>query len=294
LASFGFKRGGGIIDLLVLLSIMGSFWNVPYGQASFRFASPGWNREPRMRQAAVALILLLICVKGPLAAPNVVPLQPEQAPMQGEPQAATKILDQSQESAKPSGETPAGQAQDQRASESPSAAPAAPLQKPPAAAPEPRAAQPSAKNPGNVAASDRQQPAENHRYSFHRIKDDLFRLDTLTGEVAQCGSRAIGWSCKAVPDERAALESEIARLQRQNAELKGSLLMHGIELPGSVKPNVPSAEDDTPIANAPQEKSGPKPPKAADLDRAIAFIKDAWHRLLEMMAELQRDIQRKS
>ena len=36
------------------------------------------------------------------------------------------------------------------------------------------------------------------------------------------------------PDERAALESEIGRLQRDNAELKKSLLSRGIELPSGI------------------------------------------------------------
>ena len=76
--------------------------------------------------------------------------------------------------------------------------------------------------------------ADDGRYTFHRIGDGFVRLDSRTGQVAQCGWAATGWSCKAVPDERAALESEIARLQRDNAALKKSLLSRGLELPGGV------------------------------------------------------------
>ena len=72
------------------------------------------------------------------------------------------------------------------------------------------------------------------RYSFHRIGDGFVRLDSRTGQLAQCGWAATGWSCKMVPDERAALESEIGRLQRDNAELKKSLLSRGIELPSGI------------------------------------------------------------
>src|SRR5437870_4219221 len=53
---------------------------------------------------------------------------------------------------------------------------------------------------------------DDSRYGFHRMGDGFVRLDSRTGQLAQCGWAATGWSCKMVPDERAALESEIGRL----------------------------------------------------------------------------------
>jgi len=122
--------------------------------------------------------------------------------------------------------------------------------------------------------------------------EGFIRLDGRTGQLAQCGWSAAGWSCKAVPDERAALESEISRLQRENAALKKSLLARGLDLPGGVKPDAPAAKDGTPGAKAPD--AAPELPTEAELDRAIAFVKRVWRRLVEMMVDLQRDIQRKS
>ena len=66
------------------------------------------------------------------------------------------------------------------------------------------------------------------RYTFHRVGDGFVRLDSRTGQVSQCGWSAGTWSCKTVPDERTALESEIARLQNENAALKKSLLSRGL------------------------------------------------------------------
>jgi hypothetical protein len=97
-----------------------------------------------------------------------------------------------------------------------------------------------------------------------------------------------------VPDERTALESEISRLQRENAALKKSILARGLDLPGGVKPDVPAAKDDAPAAKAPEAAPTPKLPSEAELDRAIEFVKKVWRRLVEMMIDLQRDIQRKS
>ena len=132
------------------------------------------------------------------------------------------------------------------------------------------------------------------RYSFHRIGDGFVRLDSRTGQLAQCGWAATGWSCKMVPDERAALESEIGRLQRDNAELKKSLLSHGLELPSGIVAEAPVAPP-VPPANVPDPSAKePKMPSDAELDRAFAFMKNVWRRLVDMMVDLQRDMQKKS
>jgi hypothetical protein len=134
---------------------------------------------------------------------------------------------------------------------------------------------------------------EDQRYSFYRVKDKFLRLDSLTGQVTQCGWNATGWSCNALPDERAALEAEIARLQGENAALKKALLAHGLDLPTGAKPDA-MVRKDAPAATPPDADAAPRVPSQADLDRAIAFMKDVWRRLVELVADLQRDIQRRS
>jgi len=225
-----------------------------------------------MRHAVAAVVLILAGVGGSAATPSDTDLQPEMAPMRGEPQPAPKGLIQAPSQAPSQAPTQQNsETQGQRQSEPPGA----PAKQPPSPA------------QGETEAGDRRPAAQEHRYSFHRVRDDVLRLDSRTGEVTQCGWNATGWSCKAVPDERAALDSELARLQRENAALKQSLLTRGLDLPGGIKP-------DAPAAKAPEAAPAPKSPNAADLDRAIAFVKDVWRRLVEMMVELQRDIQRKS
>jgi hypothetical protein len=156
-------------------------------------------------------------------------------------------------------------------------------------APAPAQSQDSSPSPTPSQTPPTTSASEDTRYSFHRIQDGFVRLDGRTGQVAQCGWSASGWSCSAVPDERAALENEIARLQQENVALKKSLLTRGIDLPGGVKADAPP-----PIAKAPDPQPSIKMPSEADLDRAFAFMKNVWRRLVEMMVELQRDIQRKS
>ena len=63
-------------------------------------------------------------------------------------------------------------------------------------------------------------PASSSRYSFNRVDNGFLRLDNESGQVAYCNPRAVGWACQAAAIDRAALETEIASLQKQVASLK--------------------------------------------------------------------------
>jgi hypothetical protein len=159
-----------------------------------------------------------------------------------------------------------------------------------AAAPDPAVAQGAAK-PNEAAAP----PApDDGRYTFHRRGEGFVRLDSRTGQVSQCGWSANAWSCKVVPDERVALESEIARLQRDNVALKNSLLAGGLELPGGMVAEASPAPPVPPNSVPDLSAKEPKGPTEAELDRAFTFMKNVWRRLVDMMVDLQRDMQRKS
>jgi hypothetical protein len=123
---------------------------------------------------------------------------------------------------------------------------------------------------------------EDGRYMYNRVQDGFVRLDTRTGQVSMCNRRAVGWACHAVPEERAALEGEIGRLQAENAALKKELLSRGLDLPGGMK------------AAEPPQARGSDPdlrlPNQADLDRAMAFVERTWRRLVEAIGNLQKDV----
>ena len=69
---------------------------------------------------------------------------------------------------------------------------------------------------------------EHGRFSFHKVDEGFLRLDTRTGQVSLCNHKNLGWACDTIPDERAALENEIARLQTGNAALKKDMLARGL------------------------------------------------------------------
>jgi hypothetical protein len=159
-----------------------------------------------------------------------------------------------------------------------------------AATPQPLAPQPPA-----PAAAPLPPGSPDARYTMHTVQDAVLRLDGRTGQVSVCGPQANGWSCRAIADDRVALEGEISRLQAENGTLKRELLSRNLPLPGgmeppgplaSVPPKSPDANPNAPQTNTPQSNL----PSVVELDRAMGIISKAWQRMVDMMVGLQRDI----
>ncbi len=119
------------------------------------------------------------------------------------------------------------------------------------------------------------------RYSFNRVDDGFLRLDNVSGQVSYCRPHVVGWACEAVPEDRAALEKEIARLQDEVAGLKSKLT--ALQEP---PPPRPPAEVGPPSEDAKRLRQ--------DLERARSAIENAWRRLVDMLINFQKDMMHKS
>ncbi len=128
------------------------------------------------------------------------------------------------------------------------------------------------------------------RYIFSKVADGYVRLDTQTGEVAQCGQRSVGWACQAAPEDRAVLENEIARLRSENAALKRDILARGLPLPPGTAPEPPVAHDNAPQASVPNLRF----PNDADIDRMMAFVGRVWQRFVEAVQRAEKQVFNKS
>jgi septal ring factor EnvC (AmiA/AmiB activator) len=171
--------------------------------------------------------------------------------------------------------------------------------------------------------------SENGRYTFSPTADGVLRLDTRTGSIASCHNRVTGWSCYAVPDERAALDAEIGKLQRDNTQLKDTLARFKDEQARfdrdiamlkeahqrldaermKLKEELdrrqvasPAPKIDAPLSKEDLQKKGVardagrsnrlelQLPDDKEVERAVAFVERAWRRLIEMANRVQRDV----
>jgi hypothetical protein len=135
--------------------------------------------------------------------------------------------------------------------------------------------------------------SENGRYALSPIADGAIRLDTRTGAVSTCTNTGTGWACYAVPDERAALDQEIGRLQADNEKLKAELAAREPTVTGKIDEPLPKTDQlkkpEPKIAESERKIEIPLPSNR-DMDRVMSFLEQAWRRLVEMANRMQKDV----
>ena len=134
---------------------------------------------------------------------------------------------------------------------------------------------------------------ENGRYALSPVADGVLRLDTRTGAVSTCSNNGTGWACYAVPDERAALDAEIGRLQADNEKLKAELAAREPTVTGKIDEPLPKTDSlkkpEPKVADGERKIEIPLP-SDRDMDRMMSFLERAWRRLIEMANRVQKDV----
>ncbi len=129
------------------------------------------------------------------------------------------------------------------------------------------------------------------RFSFTKVEGGLLRLDTVTGHMSFCSPHTVGWACSAVPEDRAALDAEIARLQGALASLKDEIAKAQLppeppRPPADLSPQPPGqgkAQDDAKL----------RLPSREEMERARAALERAWQHLVDMITQFQKDMMKK-
>ena len=105
------------------------------------------------------------------------------------------------------------------------------------------------------------------RYTLSPSANGYVRLDTQTGQVSECTGAATALACKSTPDERAAMQAEIDRLQSQVDALKTTAPLA-------------AAEHTPPEINIPSDK---------DVDKAFNFMERMIKRFKGLIEEMRKE-----
>ena len=188
-----------------------------------------------------------------------------------------------------------------------------PVQDQPAAQPQPQVAPqvaprvapqptPKVESPAQPKDDSPAVSAGGGRFTFNRIDNGFLRLDTQNGQVAYCRAQTAGWSCQVVRENRSELDSDVARLQADTKDMKTwkldivrlqdeiAALRREVAALKEPPPPRPPAEL-TPADKAPDVAI--RLPTHEDVARARAFIEKTWHRLVEMITAVQKDMMQK-
>jgi hypothetical protein len=135
--------------------------------------------------------------------------------------------------------------------------------------------------------------SDNGRYVLSPVADGVIRLDTRTGAVSTCSNTGAGWACYAVPDERAALDTEIGRLQADNEKLKAELAAREPTVTGKIDEPMPKTDSlkkaEPKVAEGERKIEIPLP-SDRDMDRMMSFLEQAWRRLVDIANRMQKDV----
>jgi hypothetical protein len=237
-------------------------------------------KEENMRASMLALAGILVCAAAAASAQAVIDVEGQ---LGAQPPAQDRPAAQSQPQVVP--------------------------QVPPQVAPQPT---PKVESPVQSKDDSPAVPASGGQFTFNRIDNGFLRLDTQSGQVAYCRRQATSWACQAVPENRSGLEADVARLQTDMAALK--TLQTDMAALKTLKSDIVRLHDE--IAALRQEvaalKEPPPPRPPADLTppgkdgdvviklpthedivRARNFIQKTWHRLVDMISAVQKDLMQK-
>jgi hypothetical protein len=146
---------------------------------------------------------------------------------------------------------------------------------------------------GGAALAQTRPDTENGRYALSPTGDGVLRLDTKTGTVSTCTNSGAGWACYAVPDERAAMDTEIGRLQAANEKLRAQLAERDGPVAGKSEDAMPKSDSlrkaEPKVAEGERKIEIPLP-SDRDMDRMMSFLERAWRRLIEMANRIQKDV----
>ena len=124
-------------------------------------------------------------------------------------------------------------------------------------------------------------PTQGGRFTMQQVDTGVIRMDTQTGAISMCKKQGAGdqWSCESLPDERKALQLEVDRLTKENAELHAEMKRLEDDLKKPER-HADRGPDDKGIGRMPL-------PTEDDVDKAMGYLKGMYKKLKEKLKEFE-------
>lgn len=141
-------------------------------------------------------------------------------------------------------------------------------------------------------------PEAGGRFTMTPVDGGVLRLDTRTGSLSRCSARSGSWACELLPDDRAAYEAEIGRLNERIATLETRIAREAPRPPAGV-PDI-MAEPEKPAPPDSGEQAGPRAAPDAGaptdeesvrrrIDRGVDMAEHMFRRFMQMIERLRKD-----
>jgi hypothetical protein len=122
------------------------------------------------------------------------------------------------------------------------------------------------------------------RYTMHKTDGGFIRLDTQTGSLSLCQRKNDEWSCRALPGSSNEQRDELARLRKENRELRAEVerLDQLLGLRDVPDQRGAAASEDN------QKKAPFKLPTEKEVDQALDYFESILRKFQERLKRLER------
>ena len=108
------------------------------------------------------------------------------------------------------------------------------------------------------------------RYRMFPTAEGFLKLDTRSGAVSECKRGLDSYQCRLVPDDQNALQAEIDRLAKENADLG--------EKPAKAGPSLPERPGES-------TRSSPNLPRDEEVGRALGYMEKFLRRFMGILRD---------
>lgn len=124
------------------------------------------------------------------------------------------------------------------------------------------------------------------RYTMHKAEDGFVRLDTQSGAMSLCRKSDDSWACEPMAGSHRADQQELAKLRRENTELREQIKrLEGLPADRGAREVDPS----DPPRPGDKKSSGLRLPTEKEVDQALNYFENILRKFQDRLKRLERN-----